>query len=471
MPSLVDISLTRVVDSPLRIRPRPTRIIEVGTQAMNRFTCIAGRCEDTCCRDLGVAIDLESAKQIREAEASNHGDPSTVRLVMRDTVLAEDRAQHILRFDESGACPALESDGRCGVHHRQGEAALSVACAVFPRSSLVIRDGHSDHDHLEVTGSLACPELARLTLLAADGLAQTPSATRLLSRPYIGKTIYTDGRDAFAAPFLRVRGVLIDLFSRTTFPLSSRFAFAAHLAAQVDDFFSRDSVAFSGPGARFAQQRLNAELGAATDANLLRTLHRDLAAFAESGGEAVVATTALMLTERRRLPHAKRFAQLVEGCFRSLQAAIFDQASGEVDPNQTVSPAQLFAVYRRRKQLVDQRVPGLLDDILGRYAVHYLLRHPYTDAPSLLNYLCRLGLALAAVRLLLAGSPTILSRLAAAPDPNADAGAVADAAVDVVQILTKAVTHHWAFLEAIHRAREEAGAMNFGQLVLFAKFI
>jgi hypothetical protein len=121
--------------------------------------------------------------------------------------------------------------------------------------------------------------------------------------------------------------------------------------------------------------------------------------------------------------------------------------------------------------LVDQRVPGLLDDILGRYAVHYLLRHPYTDAPSLLNYLGRLGLALAAVRLLLAGSPTIQSRLAAAPDPSADAGAVADAAVEVVQILTKAVTHHWAFLEAIHRAREEAGAMNFGQLVLFAKFI
>lgn len=469
MPSLVDSSLSRFAGSPLRIRPKPARIVEVGTQAMNRFACIVDKCEDTCCRDLGVAIDLESAKQIREAEAYNKGDPSTVRLVVRDTVQAEDKSQHILRFDESGACPALESDGRCGVHHRQGETALSTACAIFPRSSLVIRDGTSDH--LEVTGSLACPELARLTLLAADGLAQAPSPTRLLSRPYIGKIIHTDGSDAFAAPFLRVRGVLIDLFSRTIFPLSSRFAFAAHLATQVDEFFGRDRTSSSGHDGPFVQQRLNAELRAATDADLLCTLHQDLTAFTESGGESVMATTALMLTERRRLPHAKRFAHLVEDCFRSLQAEIFGQGVGDVDANQTVSPTQLFAVYRRRKQLVDRRVHGLLDDILGRYVVHYLLRHPYTDAPSLLNYLGRLGLALAAVRLLLAGSPIIQSRLAAAPDPSADAGAVADAAVEVVQILTKAVTHHWAFLETIHHAHEQAGAMTFGRLVLFAKFL
>jgi len=472
MPPLLDSpSLTKLTGSPLRIRPKPTRITEVGTQAMNRFACIGGKCEDTCCRDLGVAVDPESARQIRAAEASNKGDASTVRLVVLETVHAEDTPQHILRFDESGACPALESDGRCGVHRRQGEAALATACAIFPRSSLVIRDGHSDNDQLEVTGSLACPELARLTLLAADGLAQTPSATRLLSRPYLGKIINIDGHDAFAAPFLRVRGVLVDLFSRTAFPLSSRFAFAAHLAAQVDDFFSRDSTAFSGPGSLFAQQRLNAELSGATDANLHHRLHQDLAAFPERGGEAVMATTALMLAERRRLPHAQRYAQMVEACFRSLQAEVFGQAASEVDPNQTVSPAQLFEVYRRRKELVAQRVHGLLDDILGRYAVHYLLRHPYTDAPSLLNYLGRLGLALAALRLLLAGSPRIQSCLAAAPHPSVDAGLVADAAVEVVQILTKAVTHHWAFLETIHRARAEAGAMTFGQLVLFAKFL
>jgi lysine-N-methylase len=472
MPPLVDsLALSRLAGTPLRIRPKPAQVIEVGTQAINRFACIGGACEDTCCRDLGVAVDPENAKQIRAAGASSKGDARTVRLVVLDAVHVEDTPQHIIRFDESGACPALDSDGLCGVHLHQGEAALSTACAIFPRSSLLIHDGNSDNDQLEVTGSLACPELARLALLAADGLAQTPSAARLLSRPYIGKILHTDGRDAFAAPFLQVRGVLIDLLSRTGFPISSRFAFAAHLAAKVDDFFTRDNAAFSGPGSLFARQRLNAEVTAATDANLLHSLHQDLTAFPENGGEAVMATTALMLAERRRLPHAKRFAQLVEACFRSLQAEVFGQALGDVDPNQTVSPAQLFAVYRRRKEFVDRRVHGLVDDIVGRYAVHYLLRHPYTDAPSLLNYLGRLGLALAAVRLLLAGSPSIQSCLAAAPNPSADAGVIADAAVEVVQILTKAVTHHWAFLETIHRARAEAGAMTFGQLVLFAKFV
>jgi lysine-N-methylase len=438
---------------------------------MNRFACTGGACEDTCCRDLGVSMDPESAKQIRAAEAANNGDRKTVRLVVLDTVNVEEAPQQIFRFDDSGACPALNSHGLCSVHHHQGEAALATACAVFPRSALVIRDGSTEGSQLEVTGSLACPELARLTLLATDGLLQTPSETPLLSRPYIGKIIEADGRDAFAAPFRQVRGVLIELFSRTDFPLSSRFAFAANFASQVDDFFGRDSTAFSGPGGLFAHQRLQAEISSATDTGLLRGLHQDLSAFSESGGPAVVATTALMLTERRRLPHARRFALLIENCFRTLQAEVFGQTLAEVDANQTVSPAQLFAAYRRRRQAVDQRVHGLVDDILGRYTVHYILRHPYTDAPSLLNYLGRLGLALAAVRLLLAGSPTVQACLADAPHPSADAGAIADAAVEVIQIFTKAVTHHWAFLETIHRARADAGAMTFGQLVLFAKFL
>src|SRR5512141_2465385 len=107
MPPLLDgPSLTRLAGSPLRIRPKPAQIIEVGTQAMNRFACIGGKCEDTCCRDLGVAIDPESAKQIRAAEASSKGDGRTVRLAVLDTVHAEDTPQHIFRFDESGACPA-----------------------------------------------------------------------------------------------------------------------------------------------------------------------------------------------------------------------------------------------------------------------------------------------------------------------------------------------------------------------------
>ncbi len=444
------------LEFPGHLQPRQAPAVELSTAAMQRFSCTAGACEDTCCRGLGIAMEHEDARRIRAAGARN-----TVRLVVLDAVRVENGVQHILRLDESGACPALQIDGRCGVHASQGQGALATACAVFPRTALAVRSLDTADDRIEVTGSLACPELSRLTLLSPDGPTQSLSPASLLPRPYVGKAVRGDESDPYGAPFLRVRGVLVDLLGRTGFPLASRLVFAAHLAAQVEDFFFQGTPAFDGAAQRFARQRLDAELGAATDPTLLQRLHDDLAALGQGAGEGAFATTASMLNERGRLPHATRFTDLVQGCLRSLQAEAIDQAA---------TPSRLFEVYVRRRDLIARRVPGLVDDILGRYAVHYLLRHPYTDAPSLLVYLGRLALALGAVRLLLVGSPAVKARLDGAPDPRLDAEMLSSTTAEVVQRLTKAITHHVEFLAAIHRANETSG-VRFGTLVVFAKFL
>jgi lysine-N-methylase len=404
-------------------------------------------------------MEKVDAKRIRSVGANG-----AVPLVVLDPVQVEGRTQQILRLDDRGACPALRGDGRCGVHERQGEAALATACAVFPRTSLMVRGGN--RDAIEVTGSLACPQLARLTLLSPDGLTQSPSPRPVLSRDYVGKVVDLAGDDAYLSSFMGVRRVLLALFGHSKFPFASRLAFAANLAAQVDDFYYQGTTAFEGAGALFARQRLDAELAAAGDPRLQRRLHEDMETLGYGGGPGVLVTLTSMLTERLRLPHSARFADLVADSLQSLR----DEARDQMDVTGEVGPIAIFSMYRRRKVLVAGRVPGVLDNLLARYASHYLLRHPYTDAPSLLVYLGRLGLATAAVGLLVLGSPEIKDRLDAACDVQLDGDALARTTVQVVQTLTKTITHHVSFLDAIHGANESNG-LSFGTLVLFAKFL
>jgi hypothetical protein len=117
-----------------------------------------------------------------------------------------------------------------------------------------------------------------------------------------------------------------------------------------------------------------------------------------------------------------------------------------------------------------------MDRVLGRYARHYLLRNPYTERPSLLAYLNRLGTDLVALRLLWLSSPRLRAYLEPAgeiadAEAPAAARAIAAAGIEVVQAFTKAVSHNVEFLNALHDGEERPGKIRFGSLVLMAKFL
>jgi lysine-N-methylase len=422
--------------------PLPLERPEMATRAMLRFACTRAACPDSCCRDFGVHFDQASMTRMLSSTAHDPVDHErVVRLVVLGMPLPNvGKTQVVLGPD--GSCPLLESSGDCVLHRKHGESSLGTACSVFPRTSLALPD------RVEVTGTLACPELARLTLLADDGVRQDASAVPLMPRSYVGKAVEAedDISDAYAAPFLQVRSTLLDLFRHQGFPLSSRLASAAHLAAQVDDFFHRGTEAFTGSKRQFGRQRLAKELSAATSASSLAKLHAELQAFA-APADAVLSAVFSLLTERLRLPHPSRFSELVTSVLASL-----------------ASPADLPAAahsLEHQRTHLEIRWPGLTDRILSRYCQHYLLRYPYTDAASLLHYLGRLSLAVAAIRLLILGASMLRS--------PTDATEFSKIAVEVTQIFTKAVSHQADFLAAIHRASENGAGNTFGRLVLFAK--
>jgi lysine-N-methylase len=156
---------------------------------------------------------------MRAAASDAEAREKVVRLVVLGMRLPSgEPARNLVQLDDHGACPMLDPDGACGVQRQHGEALLSTTCSVFPRTSLAVEG------RLEVTGSLACPELARLSLLAEDGLDQDSPLAPVLPRAYVGKSVETEGADLYTSSFTRTRGAVAGLFRQEQFSVGARFA-------------------------------------------------------------------------------------------------------------------------------------------------------------------------------------------------------------------------------------------------------
>ena len=425
------------------------------TPAMAAFSCLAERCPDTCCRDWAVPVGRADLDRLKSAMTSTpEGRERLLRLVVIGNRTQGTDTAARLHLDESGGCPMLEADQRCGVHATLGEEALTTACSIFPRTALATSRG------IEVGGSLGCPEVARLTLLAPALPLLAPATTSMLPRPYIGKTISADDDDAYARHFLDVRQTLLDCFQRAL-PLGTRLALAADFAARVQGFFHAGTAEMEGARRPFAERSLRAERDATAAEALHRQLDDDLKtlSFPPVAAAGVTASLASFLLERRRLPHSPRFAALLEQTLLS---------EGTPEQRGSADAVVWWATYAARRELLQARAGAVSELVFGNYAQHFVMRNPYTDAPTLLDHLHRLAVHLGAVRLLTVLHPQVAERLAAAPDREADAAVVHRVAVEVVQIFTKAISHHPEYLNA---SLHHSGPATFGRLVLLAKFV
>ena len=115
----------------------------------HKFTCIASRCPDSCCKDWAVDIDKDAAALYRSLQG-DLGD--RLRAVLEDT---DDGT--CMRI-ENGRCPMWRTDGLCRIQAELGHDALSHTCRTFPRLR------HDYGDFIELGLELSCPEAARLIL-------------------------------------------------------------------------------------------------------------------------------------------------------------------------------------------------------------------------------------------------------------------------------------------------------------------
>ena len=115
------------------------------------FSCVAGACPDSCCKEWDVQVDPASAALYRSL-------PGALGDRLREVLRTEDGETVMTIVD--GRCPMWRLDGLCRIQAELGESALCKTCREFPRLT------HDYGDFVERQLELSCPEAARIILSA-----------------------------------------------------------------------------------------------------------------------------------------------------------------------------------------------------------------------------------------------------------------------------------------------------------------
>ena len=121
------------------------------------FSCIAGLCEDSCCKEWEVDVDETAAAFYRQL-------PGDLGDRLRQVLRQEDGCT--LMTIENGRCPMWRQDGLCQIQAQLGHDALCETCRQYPRLK------HEYGDFTELDLELSCPEAARLIFSPAQATVE-----------------------------------------------------------------------------------------------------------------------------------------------------------------------------------------------------------------------------------------------------------------------------------------------------------
>jgi lysine-N-methylase len=130
---------------------------------LDGFRCIGPKCEDHCCYGWDIVVDKRSYQRYRKAAGTDLGQRLRAGVRRNRKETRADRYARIVRSDD--VCPFLTAEGYCRIHDELGEDWLPDTCAVFPRHL------RARHGWIELSASLACPEIARRALGNPHGVA------------------------------------------------------------------------------------------------------------------------------------------------------------------------------------------------------------------------------------------------------------------------------------------------------------
>lgn len=132
---------------------------------MQSFSCIGSECEDTCCHGWTILVEKSTYKKLKKLRPKDTDLLPVINETFKRNPQAKGDADHaIIGHGESDFCPLLGPSGLCNIHAQLGESYLPKVCADYPRIS------HDIDGVLELSGSVSCPEVARLALLNPDGI-------------------------------------------------------------------------------------------------------------------------------------------------------------------------------------------------------------------------------------------------------------------------------------------------------------
>ncbi|WP_375754759.1 flagellin lysine-N-methylase [Corallococcus exercitus] len=406
---------------------------------MARFRCIAEACEDTCCAGLTVPISESRWSLLRQKVAGSPDAARVEALITPNPEGATGQQAGILGKRADGHCAFLDDAKLCSLQRRYGEAVLPDGCSVFPR--VLTRWG----EQVEMAGSLACPETARLCLLAEDALVREPVPEEQALRPQVARQVAA-GDDAWTAHADTVREAMLRLLERREVPFAARLYALGRMALDLGDFYFPGTTAFA-PG----DARLTNILREYESTETLASLRAQLEALELPGGP-WAGICAAVLRSREAAVSSQRFLSLVRDVHANYGGA-------------DTSPDDAWRLHAARRSALESLHGERVHQYFLHHALNHVLRHPFTEAPSLLNAVFLLVLRASVVRWVLLGHPAVVALLDAPGTPESTLDA---AAVEAFQVVAKHVEQAPTFLD-FARGLAGEGPETFARLLILVK--
>lgn len=339
-----------------------------------QFRCLADRCPDTCCAGQVVRLAPSDVTRLRSVTDASPELEARYRLAV-----FEEPQGTTLRMN--GGCAFMDADKLCSVVKRFGQRPLPDTCMLYPRSLTYLPD------QVEIRATAGCPEIARL-------LVEDPQALELADAPEgIAEWIPAAGPRPPPTPYTARRDEVIgwlDALWQLPGPLEVKLAAAARCAGVLEPHYRADEVV--DDPARWALAQAQVQPASLNDAR--GWLAESDESERELGAQVLFGT--LMNLREGATPH---YAQVGDAALGNFQRSL--PAGAEARPF-----AALALVYAERAE----RFAALLaaaDAPLTRHVRNEWSRVWFTHSRSVASHLFKLCLELAAVRILLVGSPAL----------------------------------------------------------------
>jgi lysine-N-methylase len=346
---------------------------------MTRFRCRAGDCEATCCGGWGIAVEPAAHRRLKVLSAGNPQLSALVEDGIELTPQGPDYAR--LKFLPSGECSMLDEQGLCAIHAQLGHEALFDVCAAYPRYASEV-DGER-----ELFGTLSCPEVARLALLADDAFELTELESDEAPRKLRNR--FTTERPYFR-PYRLVRDAVLQLLARPMVPLSEKLFVLLWLSDRLRPVLHSGCTAVP-------EKDLRAAFSALSDAGVLEALG---ATFGTLSLDGPLPLMILHATLRPSGDAGGSQSRHFDAIVREVWDAYGLSTDGERDPIET----ELGGVWRRyaelRSALADP-TRERIETCITRYAMNHVLTTPYMLSESLFVYSYDLVVRVACLRFLL----------------------------------------------------------------------
>lgn len=195
-----------------------------------QFTCIANRCEDTCCAGWEIDID-DKSYQFYMGVGGGMGERLRANIKEYGREDGDVYEQHGFILREGRRCPFLDEKGLCELYRELGEGALCSVCTDTPRNYLEYGGER------ELAISAGCPEAGRLIYMR-------PEKITFVERDIDDTLDWEESDDEiqFARQIRLARDRAIRILQNRTLPIEERIVRYLSYAEEVQGYLNGNAA-------------------------------------------------------------------------------------------------------------------------------------------------------------------------------------------------------------------------------------